>query len=519
MIDYNKIITITDIDMARYEKKFQIVDEYRKTQSDKLFDLIMNDITMFSYMFFKLDGKPLKLFPFQDIILSDIHRFNIFRASRQIGKSLALDIKAAYNLCVNHGHSHNECIISASLSQASFQMRRIKNLLNSANFDWTTAKGQTDNMSVVTIDIKDSNNKTMYTNMLVISPCTEAALGYDFHEVNLDETEYWKDVDTRYFFNNIIEPTISSTRGRLTTFSNPNGSETYVAELERHQLPNGTKKYHTYVFSYLDRPGNTQEDLDLISIEKTRQEMESQYLAIRSLSDRNFFTPDEIDRSYDASEKELNMVGKQAFAFLDAGHTHDQSTLYFGYVGDVEYIEGPEGVKREIKHIHIPIMKHYPVGYPISRVVGAYSDRQSSDGWHVEKSVKEYIHEWGKHTHRDKSSGSDVIFGCDITGNSGISPLFQSVGLDPYDIIFSGPKKSGMYGRFKWYMEKGLLHRIKSKEFEYQCAHLEMKKSASGYLRIHHESEKDLDDSPDTVAGLIELIDGRDYIPPTIEMI
>ena len=117
--------------------------------------------------------------------------------------------------------------------------------------------------------------------------------------------------------------------------------------------------------------------------------------------------------------------------------------------------------------------------------------------------------------------GTMPEFGCDITGNSGIVPLFETTGITPQDVTFSGPQKSGMYQRFKELMERGLFHRIKSNEFEYQAARLEMRKSTRGYLMVHHENEDDLDDAPDACAGLIYLmmpfLDG--FAPASVSII
>ena len=133
------------------------------------------------------------------------------------------------------------------------------------------------------------------------------------------------------------------------------------------------------------------------------------------------------------------------------------------------------------------------------------------DGWHYEKSVKEHLEEWSK-------DGSVPIFGVDVTGNSGISPLFQSIGIYPEDVTFSGPVKSGMYQRFKYFMEKGLMHRCKNDAWDYQAKHLIMKKGARGYLMVHHESEKDLDDAMDATAGLIHLAQPFDDVQYSVKM-
>jgi hypothetical protein len=182
--------------------------------------------------------------------------------------------------------------------------------------------------------------------------------------------------------------------------------------------------------------------------------------------------------------------------FLDVGAKHDQSVLTIGY------IDYPDGDDR-LPHLYVPIIKCYPVGYPLSRVVGVTSESQVTDGWHYEKSVKDYYTEF-------MQDNIMPCLGVDVTGNSGIIPLMETANLFPEDVVFSGPQKSGYYQRFKYYMEKGLLHRCDSNEFDYQCSHLIMNKSVRGYLMVHHETEDDLDDVPDAVAGLIALADPKD---------
>lgn len=497
-IDYNKPVTRKDIDIDKYNAKFERAHRWLsgKDKNNQIsleeYGNMMLDPTIFCYMQFRLDGRPLKLFPYQDLLANDPYRFKFFRAANQIGKSLFLDAKAARNLLLDHGHAHNEAIVSKSLPQSTFQMRRVKALLNSMpEINWKDVKGTTDSMSVISVDIKDQEGKVKYTNYLICAPSTEGLLGYDLHELNLDEFEFWE-VDLKHFFNQIAQPRTYATKGNITIFSNPNGSDNFGAELERQTLLDGNKKWHVYVFNFLDRPGNTQDDLDLAQVGLTRQQIESTLLAIRSLSDRNYFTPEEIKGSYDPKLRDIDMLGKQPFFFLDVGAKHDQSVLVGGFIE-------PDDHNPKLTHVNIPIIQCYPVGYPISRVVG--SETAGDDGWTHIKSVKEYLQEYSL-------DGIVPIFGVDVTGNSGIVPLFETINIHPVDVTFSGPTKSGMYQRLKYFMEKGLLHRCKSEEFDYQFSHLEMKKSVRGYLMIHHENENDLDDVPDAVAGLIHLADG-----------
>lgn len=505
-IDWNKQFSREHLSKEYYEEKFRLCELLKDSKHPdvELYKRLLTDVTTFACLFFQMDGQPLRLYPYQDAIINDKHRFKIFRAANQIGKSLLFDIKAAYNLIMDNGHAHNEAIVSKSLPQSIHQMRRIKSILNTTKFSGLRDQNSgTDNMSVMTFDIKDDKGVTKYSNTLICAPCTEGLLGYDLHELNLDEFEYW-DIDVKYFFNQIAQPRTYTTKGNITIFSNPNGAESFVAELENQVLKKGNKKWHTYVFDYLDKPGNTLEEYDQLKHELSRQEFESTVAAIRSISSKNYFTRDEIERSYDESLNEVKMVGQQPYFFLDVGAKHDQSVLVGGFTEPYEENE-------RLKKVYIPIIHVYPVGYPMSRVVGAEVD--NSDGWHYEKSVKEYLQEWGM-------EGINPTFGVDVTGNSGIIPLFEAINVFPEDVTFSGPNKSGMYQRFKYFMEKGLLHRIKNKEWEYQAEHMEIKKGEGrGYLKIHHEREDDLDDCMDATAGLIFLSDNPEIIPTTFKVV
>jgi hypothetical protein len=503
MIDYNQPITRDHINFNEYEDMFQLVTEYEKSKDIKLLQKILLNPTLFIYMMFRVDGMPLKLYPYQDLIIRDNHRYKYFRAANQIGKSLYLDAKSAMNLLIDHGKGHNEAIVSKSLPQSTFQMRRIKGLLNSMQkVNWKDIQTSSESMSIISVDVKEGD-RVKYTNTLICAPCTEGLLGYDLHELNLDEFEFWE-VDIAYFFNQIAQPRTYATKGNITIFSNPNGQDSFGADLEKQTLKNGNKVWHTYVFNYLDRPGNTKEEYDELQHRLPRSIFESTVGAVRSLSDRNYFTREEIERSLDH-----NVALKpdcQVFMFLDVGAKHDQSVLVIGY------IDYPNG-ESELPHLYVPIIQPYPVGYPLSRVVGAWSGKDDDDGWHYVKSVKDYWIQF-------MQDNITPVLGVDVTGNSGIMPLMESAGLYATDVVFSGPQKSSYYQRFKYFMEKGLLHRADSKEFDYQCSHLIMKKSGRGYLMVHHETEDDLDDVPDSIAGLISLADPKDaqYANPSVQI-
>jgi hypothetical protein len=397
--------------------------------------------------------------------------------------------------------------------------------------DWKPDVGTSDNMSVIELEWKDydrldsnGNPKTKYVNRIICAPATEAALGYDLHKEFLDEFEFWEDAE--YMFDQVLEPRTYGTKGGITITTNPNGKETKGAELTEIVLPSGNKKFHVYNFNFLDRPGNTEEQLEIAKAGKTRRVIESTLLAIRTQGDKNYFTSDEIERSeWKEANPLIRMVGKQPIFFLDVGSTNDQCCLVGGYIELKEGFDHTKSADDESNwpyiELFLPIIHLYPSGYPISRVVGTYSDRQKNDGWHQEKTVKQYLDEWSK-------DGIRPLFGCDVTGNSGLSPLFQSISIDPVDITFAGPNKSGYWVRFKYMMEMGLLHRIKHKDWVDQAKKVVATSSTRGYILINSagvksggpkqasKNKKIPDDALDATAGIIALADPQNSVPASL---
>jgi len=159
--------------------------------------------------------------------------------------------------------------------------------------------------------------------------------------------------------------------------TNPNGKDSFGNDLEQQLDTGGTKRFHTYVFNYLDRPANTEEEMTELKHQLSRQEFESTVAAVRSISSMAYFSPDEIDRSYDKGLTELSMVGKQPFFFLDVGAKHDRSCLVGGYTEISErFIDRNPQDKEEsyrFNNVCMPIIHMYPQGYPITRVAGVFA--------------------------------------------------------------------------------------------------------------------------------------------------
>lgn len=478
---------------------------------------LLKDKTILAYSQLRFDGKPVRMYYMQDAILSDDYDRILFCGCNQfVGKSMTMNLDAATEFLIDHGKNWVGILVSGSLPQSQYQMSRIKMLLRGGDIVYReentvdTKTGKTDNSTQLSYTFYSDDGKTpLYRNLLICCPHTSSALGYPADVMLLDEFDFWDNCDQHRFMYQVIIPRTFQTKGKIKIYTNPDGTEKMMHQLWNQKDKDGNPVWHRYHFNCWDKDGFTQVDFDRASQGMTRERIESTLLGLFTSSRGAFFTNDEIARSLDPDLTTDRMVGKQPFFFLDVGSKHDQSVLVGGFVEPDEERKDTEG--RPLLHVYVPIIHAYPVGYPLARAVGI-PDVPDTDGWHYEKSVKDYMDEW-------TVNGVFPVLGLDVTGNSGISPLLNTVNLYPIDVTFSGPVKSGMYQRFKYLMEKGRIHRIRSAEFEYQAQHLKMKKSMRGYLMIHHETEDDLDDVMDSCAGLISLTDNPDNVECSMAVI
>lgn len=502
-LDFSKPIDRDQKDLSVYNKKFELYNQAVKQRtlfSDPNQIKLLNDPTIYMYSMFGVKHRW-----YQDMIISDNYRFKIFCAANQVcGKSYLLNTSAIYTFMKDHGYGYNRAIISKSLPQARYQMTRIKNMLKKSKLDWKEDKGDTDNIMIISLNhyhpkighYKNSSKdkRYKYTNYLICAPCTEGALGYDLHEEDLDEFDFY-DVDQEEFYNQIAEPRTFETEGNINIYSNPNGRERYMFELWNQKLSDGTHKWHRFQFNYWDSPKATKEGFELLTVGKPQRRVESTLLAIFTTAEGSYFNYDDILNSEDKSLNQYSGVGKQVYGFLDPGSSVDHSAFVMGYVTKDE--EGKT-------HFHEFIIHEYPLGYPMYRVVGIQSDKQKKDGWHHEKSVKEYLLE-----------NTGCIFDCDVTKNDSLTHLFNQAGIYPQEqIVFSGPKKFNYYENLNYMMQRGLFHRIPSKRFVEQASNIEIKgRSSAGYLMLHASKDSIHDDIVDGTTACLYLATNASIVP------
>jgi len=519
------------VDPSIVERKFKIwqyvLENKLLTSKDEYIRLkawsLLKDKSIFGYNYFKFNNAPLKLRFYQDAILSDTHDRILFAAANQIGKSMSLDVDAAIEFLSDHKRNWIGILVSNSLDQSMYRMDMIKMMLRSANINYRdedtsdTKTGKKDNATKVSYTFYSSDGKTpLYTNLLICCPHTSSALGYAANNIWLDEFDFWQDVKggQEHFLNQVIIPRTYETEGTIKVFSNPDGKDKLLYKLWNQTDTEGKPVWNRYQFNYWDKPGSTQSKFNRNIIGKTRQQVESTLLAVFSQSAGAFLSTQEIEDSID---KELCQkgqsagYGKETAWFLDVGSAHDQSCLVGAYITQNDN-------EPEIPLINVFFVHKYPVGYPLSRLVGI--DDTVDDGWKEDSdnnpSVKEVL------TQYSETVNGDVcypMFGVDVTGNSGILPLFNNAGIEPIDLTFSGKKKWQMYQRMQYYFQQRYIKRVldqdmntvNGKDGSYQLSKLVVKKGTStNYRQVHHENEDDYDDYADSLAGVVFLIDNPD---------
>lgn len=504
----------------------QTNNEYLRLKSLSL----LNDKTIAAYHHFRFDNQPLELRYFQDILLSDKGKRILFTASNQLGKSLGLDTDAGIEFITDHKKEWIGIFVSKSLPQSQYQMSRVKQLLRSAEIEVNveeteeTKTGKKDNSYEITYTFYDERGKPKYTNRLICCPPTGSALGYPADVMWLDEFDFWENINHDNFIKQVAIPRTFETKGAIKVFTNPNGKRA-LWKLWTSTDKKGKPVWHRYTFNYWDTPNASQEDFDYKSVGMTRSQIDSTLLAIFSSAGGAVFSNEEIEDMKDTEleqKGDLSGIGKETAWFLDVGSVHDQSVLAGGYVE-------PNPDIPELPLINIFYIHKYPVGYPLGRVVGI--EIKEKDGWEdyaqdnpsVKETLTQYSTSEEEQQEKEKKILEQPLFAYDITGNSGMLPLFQAVNIDAIDVTFSGKRKWQMYQRAQYYAQQRLLKKnpdrdqntVNGKDGNYQLSRLVITKDTEGgrqtnYRKVHHESEEDYDDVPDAIVGLIYIIENPD---------
>lgn len=455
------------------------------TQQQRVeFARLLRDPTCYAYLFFRhpLTDEPIKFYPYQDLIANDDNSRVLFAAANQIGKSFLLRFLAIHYAVLNPGAT--VLLVSATLPQSKDLLLGIRNLLRAsvADFDVGDSDNKTE-MYLRQYKIINGERREVPDSRIICAPATEGALGYSVDLALVDELGFYEDGEHFYF--QILQPRTYHTKGRIVVFSNPNGAQGILWKLWN------APSFSKYRFTFLDCPANSQAEYQRLCEGLTQEQIDSTLDARFTDPEGTFVTAEERDSLF---EKRQNLIPPDVegplFVFFDFAKVGDRTVRVTGR----KHGEGVEVLE----------MYEYPSGTSYSAIVNDF-----------ESLVLE-------------QRGKIQSFGWDNTGvGSGISDFIsriENLGVRPLPVNFSLQNKSRIYTVLKLLIERNVRgdYGIKvpyDKQADRQLTSLRFKRTARGYLQVHHSSEKDRDDYPDALAGLTSIALSLDSTPSTMSIV
>jgi len=485
-------------------QKFRLWDDVisrldQKNEEDQAkFYNALDDPTIYAYAFLRNNqGVPFKLYPYQDMILNDNHKRIIFCAANQIGKSVALCVKALTFAVKNPGTT--TLMVSKTLPQSKDLLRQIKDLLTTSVLDYKISIGDTATKTEIyfrhfeeyteydkDLDKTFTKVRELKQSRIICVPATEAALGYPVDLMLIDELAFYEDGE--YFYKQIAQPRTYTTKGQIIVFSNPNGQQGIFWELWN------SPRFHRYKFDFLDCPTNTQEEFDELCVDLTREQVDSTLMANFTSPEGGFISLEERKAIQDDRLNEVppNLT-EPVYIFFDWAKAKDRT------------IRGVGVPTEDKKGVYVHQLKEYPQGTDYDEII---------------EELVEFIIQRGPQ--------SVAMVGWDNTGvGRGIEDFIKRIkkyGVMCNPVEFSLENKSAIYVNFKLLVEQTVkghnrLNIPRIPECDKQLSKLRFKKSTRGHWMVHHEKETDRDDYPDCIAGLCSLIIQPENAPVSISII
>lgn len=465
------------------------------SEKQKFVYTMLLDPTIYAYAFFRDPRdtkKRFKCYPYQDVILNDDHRRVCFAAANQIGKSIALCIKAITYSLLHPGST--VLLTSKTLPQAKDLLRQIKQFLQNSRLDYKFDVGDTETKTEIYLkhfeeeEVYDEKLDKTFTQMkelqqsrIICVPATEAALGYAVDLALEDELFFYEDGEN--FHKQILQPRTYTTKGQIIVFSNPNGQQGIGWEIWNDE------DYHRYRFNFLDCPTNTQEEFDRLCKTLTREQIDSTLLAVFTSPEGGFLTLQERkDMQEERSSMLPSVLTQPIYIFYDWAKVKDRTTQLIGV---------PINSNKEdwADEVYVYVAKEYPAGTPYTEI--------------IDVDLKNLINSVGPQM--------VAMVGWDNTGvGRGLEDFTKRVeqlGIQAMPVEFSLENKSRIYTLFKLLAEQRRVKIPYVKECDKQLSMLRFERSPRGHLKVHHQNEKDRDDFPDGIAGLCSLIIQPENLP------
>lgn len=500
--DFNTNISVDEIQAEFEERKFKpwdnVVENDLLNSPDpavraQAFYLLW-DPSVYFYAFFKdfddLD-KPFKVYYYQDAFLNDLSDRRLLICGNQQGKSITLILDCIHTAIFNPGTT--QLVVSKSLPQAKDLMLQMKQMLRNGTIDYTEDLSDTDTKTELYIKQIDTDGKSLPDSRIICVPATGSALSYKADKVHLDEVSFQENGETNY--QQIYLPRTFASKGQISGYSNPNGQQGLGWKLWNDPT------YSKYNFNYLDKPGNTQEDFERASSGMDQDRIDSTLLAKFTSAAGAFLSIEERERIQHKRENMMPPIladmnaPQKLYIFFDWGKAMDRT---------VRTTARSFGTYEEPK-VYVDELLEYPhrTGYDI-----------------ILEDLFALIKHVGAH--------NIAMIGWDNTGvGKGVEDFInrvQQFGIMVQPVEFQIANKSRIYTIFKYLVEQTRLNpdRISLPfvpECDKQLAKLRFKKTTREYMQVHHESEQDRDDYPDSIVGCVSLIVQPDNPPVTATIV
>jgi len=442
-------------------KSFEDCSSGEKEAQEK-WGRLMQDPTCFAYAYFQdPEGNSLKLYPFQDRFINDKHRFVLCVAANQIGKTLALCIKALHHAC--YVPNAFVLIVSRSEDQATHILDQIKNFMRFApNYSFDEIKDEVDNRTELHIKSKKGSGIAV----IKCIPPTSSVLGYRATLIILDEVGFWeiKTIDDTKYFYQYLETRTNSTKdwkhefltmGQIIAISNPNGQQGLLWNLWQND-----KRFHKYRFCWLAKPTNKLDGYLEKKDNLPSDVFDSSYAAVFNSAAGGFITQKELD---DACKTEhLFKINKDEPFFLGGDFTGDDT-----YTRDIDLSVLYGVQKTEDGEIKIVYCKEFEPRTPKTEICEEI--KRLNETYNIQLFAY------------DKIGVSDSILNYLIDNN-----ILTEEQIEP--LTYSLPQKSSVYSNLKLLFEQ---RSIKIPNFDglnqlkEQLMNLKFVKTSSGHLKIH----------------------------------
>lgn len=472
--------SITKEDILKTQSKFNAWDKFIAGNIDQKYELaLLKDPTIFSYAFLKdKENNPLKLRPYQDLMINDRCQHIICALANQIGKSWTGIVKTIHHaLFVPNATA---LMISKTETQSKTMLRELKQMCARSDIELAD---DTDNKTLVTIKNHDDKG----SSQILALPPTEAALSYPATLEVLDEAAFM--VNGIHLYNQVFETRVGDTQhwnhkfltiGQIFIISNPNSTQGLMWNKWN------DSRFSRYRFDWAIHPHHTKAMMmEKIKLGQVNQdEFDSCYAAIFTSSMGRFIKTEWFDAAIDRyfltlPKKSMVYFGLDLTGEDVKSRNVDRTVLYGVMVQSGEFIDQPV-VKVVYRHSWPPGTKRKIIYNEIKR-------------------LSQWCNFGG--LAYDKMGVGDTV-------RHSLTDPQGPYKLPPYlvhPLTYSLPNKSDVYQNFRNLYEFRRIIHPEIPELRKQMATLDFEKTEAGYLKVQHYKQSLKDDEPDALANACYL--------------